>query len=583
MTNPTPHGQVPEALKHAEGLEWFAERAAGFGLDPLPLKNTAAAIRRLHAENEALRAAHVQNPAEIEHVAGDVSKNGAESNTMAVAHQGAAYAELPEQDVRRLAIENGMIRKADELRPTTWGRILRFAQAIHALRTQQPAPAGATPECLTCNDHGAVGNILTAEPCPDCTPTAPAGSAGALDEVFSNARAALLHCPDRESVRAILGTLRARVDGCIQKTAPAGVALPEGWVPLVITHEGQYPEEIAYGPQRMMDRLDKWLRKYFNSVVADKVGSAAAAPDLQPLHNLLYLAQRQTSKEAMQRVVGEARLELAKLRDAPTPQPAPATQQAVEVHESIEQLAAARYEVVPSHESMFHRWAVVAGDGSQQLYLGREVECENMARKFAGAFLDGAFVALQTAAPQTSPTPQADSQPAPVVEMRQFLALLAIRNRKDNGLFPQANAEVKLDDSAFERIGKLIDYYYPRDEADRAARAPADSVTAPAGVTVAVGSQEFDLADTGARFTTADMATACGQAFREGRATPPAQAADSVLEDAARYRALRDEANQLHEDDISVSDSSFTVYFGSDLDDAVDALIERAARKQGGA
>lgn len=48
-------------------------------------------------------------------------------------------------------------------------------------------------------------------------------------------------------------------------------------------------------------------------------------------------------------------------------------------------------------------------------------------------------------------------------------------------------------------------------------------------VTVAVGSQEFDLADTGARFTTADMATACGQAFREGRAAPtqPAQAADS--------------------------------------------------------
>ena len=60
----------------------------------------------------------------------------------------------------------------------------------------------------------------------------------------------------------------------------------------------------------------------------------------------------------------------------------------------------------------------------------------------------------------------------------------------------------------------------------------------------------------------------------------PAQA-DSVLEDAARYRALRDEANQLHEDDISVSDSSFTTYFGSDLDEAVDALVKRAARKQG--
>jgi hypothetical protein len=27
----------------------------------------------------------------------------------------------------------------------------------------------AEPSCLTCSDHGAVGNILNAEPCPDCT------------------------------------------------------------------------------------------------------------------------------------------------------------------------------------------------------------------------------------------------------------------------------------------------------------------------------------------------------------------------------------------------------------------------------
>lgn len=76
------------------------------------------------------------------------------------------------------------------------------------------------------------------------------------------------------------------------------------------------------------------------------------------------------------------------------------------VPEAIEQLAVVRYKVVPAHESMFHRWAVVAGDGSQQLYLGREVECENMARKFAGAFLDGAFLALQNSETQSSPTEQ---------------------------------------------------------------------------------------------------------------------------------------------------------------------------------
>ena len=72
---------------------------------------------------------------------------------------------------------------------------------------------------------------------------------------------------------------------------------------------------------------------------------------------------------------------------------------AVPVPQSIEQMAVDRYKVVPSHESMFHRWAVVADNGTQQLYIGREVECLNMARKFAGAFLDGAFVAMQNTAP----------------------------------------------------------------------------------------------------------------------------------------------------------------------------------------
>ena len=43
-----------------------------------------------------------------------------------------------------------------------------------------------------------------------------------------------------------------------------------------------------------------------------------------------------------------------------------------EVPEAIEQMAVERYKVVPSHESMFHRWAVVAGNGTQQLYIGRE-------------------------------------------------------------------------------------------------------------------------------------------------------------------------------------------------------------------
>lgn len=71
-------------------------------------------------------------------------------------------------------------------------------------------------------------------------------------------------------------------------------------------------------------------------------------------------------------------------------------------HEQMDAMALARYKVVPSTSSMFWRHAVVAGDGAQQLYVGREVECQNMARKFAGAFLDGAFAFHSIAADPTA-------------------------------------------------------------------------------------------------------------------------------------------------------------------------------------
>lgn len=80
-------------------------------------------------------------------------------------------------------------------------------------------------------------------------------------------------------------------------------------------------------------------------------------------------------------------------------------------HEQMDAMALARYKVAPSHASMLWSHAVVAGDGAQQLYVGREVECQNMARKFAGAFLDGAFAFHSMAAAPTAP--QAPAQEAP--------------------------------------------------------------------------------------------------------------------------------------------------------------------------
>ena len=130
-----------------------------------------------------------------------------------------------------------------------------------------------------------------------------------------------------------------------------------------------------------------------------------------------------TEKATTARLVAELNANNGPTRmGEPATQPAlqQAAQEPTAISEAIERMAADRYNVVPSHESMFHRWSVVAGTGTQQLYLGREVECQNMARKFAGAFLDGAFVAMQQAAPQPSPAAQGDALDAERLDWLTF-------------------------------------------------------------------------------------------------------------------------------------------------------------------
>jgi hypothetical protein len=52
---------------------------------------------------------------------------------------------------------------------------------------------------------------------------------------------------------------------------PTGATpMPAGWVPLTLEWEPGYPEDVAFGPKRMMDRLKKWLDKHFARVVADR-------------------------------------------------------------------------------------------------------------------------------------------------------------------------------------------------------------------------------------------------------------------------------------------------------------------------
>ena len=93
---------------------------------------------------------------------------------------------------------------------------------------------------------------------------------------------------------------------------------------------------------------------------------------------------------------------------------APAAVEPVEIdypHEQMDALALARYKVLPSDQSMYWRHAVVAGEGLQHLYNGSEVDCQIMARKFAGAFLDGAFTFHQRyTAPRALPSDALDAE-----------------------------------------------------------------------------------------------------------------------------------------------------------------------------
>ena len=56
---------------------------------------------------------------------------------------------------------------------------------------------------------------------------------------------------------------------------------------------------------------------------------------------------------------------------------------------------------------------------------------------------------------------------------------------------------------------------------------------------------------------------------------PKCESSDADKVDAQRYRVLRDAKYQLDEDDISVADSFFNVFFDEELDKAVDALKAR--------
>ena len=150
----TPHGQVPEALRLAAELE-----REKWHVPAVVMQAAAEELRRLHAycqelESQVIRdcMTHVQNPAEIVHAAGDVSKNVAESNMStrqpAPAIQQAGVTE-PTDAVLFALIEKHLglkPRRDDTVIDPRTGRfhgVQRYRDFTHAVLAHWGQPSGA--------------------------------------------------------------------------------------------------------------------------------------------------------------------------------------------------------------------------------------------------------------------------------------------------------------------------------------------------------------------------------------------------------------------------------------------------------
>jgi hypothetical protein len=352
-------------------------------------------------------AAHVQKSAKNEHVAGDVSKNGAESN------MGVAYAELPEQVGWRDSTYHCDLYYdppyRDGLAPLfTADQMRDFADATYALRaSREQAPA--TQQAGEFDEQGFRDWLMRNMP----DDTIIGSSAWWADHLTAWAKrfvkAAPQPSPTAQAAPAAQYPIAPDVAADLERS---------DWTPeealrwyAAGKHYDTVPNGDGSSSARILDNgaVASNALKSLSRDYAEHKGDVAlmAAPAATPVRVEKDRLPSWSVESHMDAISEPAHQHAQEKRVVEVRRAAPVAG-AVAGPDGIDAIALTRYKVVPSHDSMFHRFAVVAGDGKQQLYLGRETECQNMARKFAGAFLDGAFYQSQIAAAPT-PAAQADS------------------------------------------------------------------------------------------------------------------------------------------------------------------------------
>lgn len=86
-------------------------------------------------------------------------------------------------------------------------------------------------------------------------------------------------------------------------------------------------------------------------------------------------------------------------------------------HEEMDVIARNRYRTEPTDSNIWG-WCVRAGDGERELYKGRKSDCDAVARKLIGAFLDGAWLANEKL--NAAPPAQAEAQAPSDEELLNF-------------------------------------------------------------------------------------------------------------------------------------------------------------------
>lgn len=317
-----------EALRLAALIETTAARRS--------LRDQVAVeLRRQHAELETLRTGYSAARLEIESLKAQLKEHADEltvaymcgasrEKELAAQQPGAAYAELPDAPLSVFSKgpwtfkETGQNFSGAELDEAAF--VAYRDRASHGQAPAKAAPAAVTgpsgygpkvtvkrscSDCKACNSEsyavqGDSGHYVycehpslperkyigdthwdTPDWCPAAAPTAHPASQQEAGKAVHQFRKQ--HCADWYDGRADHGDSGGPYEERTLYTVPQPAArgdapaMPSGWVSCTIEFDGSGPEEVAYGPKIMMDRLAKWLGKHFERTIAEKAAPQPVA------------------------------------------------------------------------------------------------------------------------------------------------------------------------------------------------------------------------------------------------------------------------------------------------------------------